>query len=377
MPSDPAASIPRRVERFRFFVFTCRSAKSDFRLPLVEALQERYETWYIWLKRRPVVAGPQHDSAPVEMALPQFLRFMAQFRRDEKINIYFNSTNTYFPGTVVCLRAIATAGVWCLDMHDDLRYHNAGIRRLREEGIIRILRACSDVIVHAAPTLTELFPRSRHLGNASHLRKLTHDPKGNTGILIIASFDERFDFGFVSQLAAYCPGMQFHLHGWTRPNDDVTAQQLRTLHENHANVHYHGPYETEDLPGILGSYRVSLAPYLSDSPITRYIDPLRYYHCLNAGLEVVSTDIPQASYMRQWIHVVHDVKQCAETLAAVQAGRLEKQSGYVPITWEQRVDRLVDIVSALPRTASLSGKPPQADAAEVAEAEAGSGSMSR
>ena len=53
MPSDA-----RPPERFRFFVFTCRDPKSDFRLPLVDALRHHYETYYIWLRRRPIVSGP-------------------------------------------------------------------------------------------------------------------------------------------------------------------------------------------------------------------------------------------------------------------------------------------------------------------------------
>lgn len=57
--------------------------------------------------------------------------------------------------------------------------------------------------------------------------------------------------------------------------------------------------------------------------------------------------------MGRWIHVVRDVQACAETLEAVQAGRLAKQPEYTPITWEQRVDRLAEILRALPRTRAL------------------------
>nr|WP_294520960.1 hypothetical protein [uncultured Rhodopila sp.] len=374
MPFDTNTDQPRRVEKFRFFVFTCRKAASDFRLPLAEALGRHYETYYIWLKRRPIVTGPGRGDAPVEMNLLRFLLFMLGFRPDDKVNIYFNSTNTYFPGIMLFLRCFTTAGVWCLDMHDDLRYHNTGLTRLREALVIRLLRACSDVIVNAAPMLAELFPRSRHLGNASHIRPLDHGAETKSGILVIASFDERFDVDFLSRLAALRPEMQFHLHGWTRPDDPVTAEKIRILKGRHANIHYHGAYTTEDLPAILGAYRVSLAPYLANTLITRYIDPLRYYHCLNAGLEVVSTDIPQARHMSRWIHVVRDEHECAATLAAVQAGTLAKQSGYTPITWEQRVDRLVEIVCALPRTKALGARRLRGRSVEMTAAEAGSGS---
>ena len=328
----------------RFFIFTCRDPASDFRLPLVEALRECYETYYIWLRRRPVVSGPRDSDPARDMSLGDFLRFIRRSRADGKRHFYFNSTNTYFPLMTLLLRLIAPEGVWCLDMHDDLRYHNKGLKRATEALIIRLLRICSDVTVHAAPTLVELFPRSRHLGNASHILPLPHDGAPPAAVLVIASFDARFDFDFLSDLASTCPDLDFHLHGWTRRDDPATQRALRELPVRHANVHYHGPYTTADLPAILCGYRVTVAPYRADSLLTRYIDPLRFYHCLNAGLEVISTDIPQARHMHDHIHVVQDPESCAQVLRAVFEGRLAKQPGYQPITWRQRAERLTEIL---------------------------------
>jgi hypothetical protein len=347
MPSDT---------RFRFFVLTCRAPESDFRRPLVEALRHRYETYYIWLRRRPVVSGPLTNNEPAEMSLPAFLRFVWRFRPDGSVNVWFNSTNTYFPGLSTLLRVIGGAGVWCLDMHDDLRYHNTGLARRREELIIILLRRLSHVTVHAAPTLRELFPDSHHIGNASNILQVPRKGASDDNVLIIASFDERFDFDFLSDVAQACPSMEFHLYGWTQRGDTATKAQITAADARHKNIRYRGPYKVADLPAILGAYRVSLAPYRTGMGLTRYIDPLRFYHCLNAGLEVVSTDIPQARHMRDWVHVVSDVTSCVETLRAIRSGTLAKQPAYSPVTWEQRVDRLVEIVSSVPRTAALLGK---------------------
>jgi hypothetical protein len=341
------------VPRFRFFVFTCRDAKSDFRLPLVDALRRHYETYYIWLRRRPVVSGPGVNDAPVEMSVPALLRFIRRFRGDDKVNIYFNSTNTYFPAMTLLLRQVARGGVWCFDMHDDLRYHNKGYKRWREGRIISMLCRLSDVVVHAAPTLRELFPNSRHLGNASNIGRLPATRPPNDDVLIIASFDERFDFDFLSNLANCCPGMQFQMHGWTRAGDVATMARIDAIIAGHGNIHYHGAYDMSELPGILRNYRISVAPYRANTPITRYIDPLRFYHCLNAGLEVVSTDIPQAQYLREWVHVVSNVAACAHALTEIQAGRWAKQPGYSPITWDQRADQLVEILRSVPRSIAL------------------------
>jgi hypothetical protein len=343
------------VPRFRFFVFTCRDPRTDFRLPLVDALRRHYETYYIWLRRRPVVSGPGINDAPVEMSIRTLLMFMRRFRADDKVNIYFNSTNTYFPGMSLLLRRVACTGVWCLDMHDDLRYHNKGFKRWREGRIVSMLCRLSDVVVHAAPMLQELFPNSRHLGNASNLAPLPITSRSD-GVLIVASFDERFDFDFLSDLATYCPTIQFHMHGWTRPDDSTTMARVKAVAARHDNIRYHGAYDMSELPGILGSYRISVAPYRVNTPITRYIDPLRFYHCLNAGLEVISTDIPQARYLDDWIHVVPNVAGCARALIEIQAGRSAKQPGYSPITWEQKADRLVEILRSEPRIIALEGR---------------------
>lgn len=342
-----------RSERFRFFVFTCRDPKSDFRLPLVDALRRDHETYYLWLRRRPVVSGPEPGSPYVEMSAAGLLRFMRRSKQDGAINVYVNSTNTYFPTMSALLRLISPPGVWCFDMHDDLRYHNTGLKRWREERIIAALCRMSDVIVHAAPTLKELFPNSVHLGNASNILQRPGARPSDKAVLIIASFDERFDFEFVSALAAACPETDFHLHGWTRPGDAATMAHVAALAGQHANVEYHGPYTMDELPRILECYRVSVAPYRANTLLTRYIDPLRFYHCLNAGLEVISTDIPQARFMKDWIHVVSSPGECADTLKAIQRGQLGKQCDYKPITWDQRADELTEIIKASPRAAAL------------------------
>jgi hypothetical protein len=333
-------------EQYRFFVLTCRDPKTDFRLPLVDALRRHYETYYIWLRRNPIVSGPGADDTPTQMSLLGLLRFMRRVPRDDRTNVYVNSTNTYFPTTITCLRALASPGVWCFDVHDDLRYHNTGLKRWRESQVIALQRRMSHLTLHAAPTLQELFPDSIHLGNASNILPVPAARSNRDDVLIIASFDERFDFDFVDELARMCPGLHFHLHGWTRPSDIATRTQIAALAARHANVRYHGGYTMADLPCILRRYRISVAPYRTDTELTRYIDPLRFYHCLNAGLEVVSTDIPQARFMARHLHVVSDVTACADTLAAIQTGELAKQPDYTPITWEQRADRLVEIIRA-------------------------------
>jgi hypothetical protein len=345
-------------QQFRFFVLTHRDPRYDFRRPLVEALRQRYDTYYVWLNQRPVISGPDQNDPPVEMSLTQLAGFFLRFRRKDKINIYFNSASTAWPFYLPFLRLIANTGVWCLDMHDDLRYHYAGLRRLQMNIAVMLARFFSDVTVHASPQLTELFPDSRHLGNASHILPLPREVSTDQKILILASFDERCDFVFLAKVAELCPTFQFHLYGWARPNDDLTREMLTAICDRHANIRYCGPFALDSLPTILSDFRICLAPYVTGSLMTRYIDPLRFYHCLNSGMEVVSTSIPQAEHMIDWIHIVRDPLECAETLKALLYGEIMKGHSYTPITWVQRVDRLVAILGTLPRTLAVGAKIP-------------------
>ena len=354
---DIATTESARGQRYRFFILTGRDPRTDFRRPLVEALRANFGTYYIWVKRYPVIAGPGADDSAVQVSAAGLANFMLRFRRDDRINIYINSTSTAFPFYTAFLRLLAPVGVWCFDLHDDLLYHYAGIRRLRAALGTQILRLASDVSVHASPILTELVPELVHLGNASHLGPLVRNG-GEDRVLVLASFDERFDAGFLDQVAARCPTMNFDLYGWTRDDDERTRSKIRDVCK-HANVAYCGPYALDDLPAILAAYRICFAPFAVGIRMTRYIDPLRFYHCLNSGMEVVSTAIPQAEHMRNWIHVAHDPVACAETLLALRAGKLAKLDAYAPITWQQKIDRLIEIVSGLPRTVRLAATLPR------------------
>ena len=44
----------------------------------------------------------------------------------------------------------------------------------------------------------------------------------------------------------------------------------------------------DDLPAILGQFRVGLLPYRVGHPMTDHVNPDKLHHYLNAGLEVVA-----------------------------------------------------------------------------------------
>lgn len=192
---------------FRFFIFTSRNPESDFRRPLFDALRKCTEVYYIWIRRRPIVFGPGHVSSGSETSLTGIIDLVVRHFDDDMINIYFDSTDTCFPGLMLFIRLVARRGVWCLDMHDDLRYYHRGLAQVRQNTVISLQCMYSHGVLCAAPMLSELFPQSHHLGNASHILPLAHENVDPRNVLILTSFDARFDFDFFAQLAVISPRM--------------------------------------------------------------------------------------------------------------------------------------------------------------------------
>jgi glycosyltransferase involved in cell wall biosynthesis len=351
------------TQRLRFFVLSSRDPRlGDFRTPFVEALRQQYETYYIKLGRHSSMSGP----VKIGMSLPQLLLFFWRLRRDDVLNVYFNSTDTSFPLLTGLLRLISPRGVWCFDMHDELRYDSTGLKRLHLSIALMIVRSVSDIILCSTPTLIELFPKGRHLGLASHVLPLPRNAERTNEVLVIASFDDRCDFSFLSKVAALCPETQFHLHGAVRSDRASTRQQLTATCNDHSNIHYHGAYTHADLPTLLQRYDVTLAPYRRDLPWVRYIDPERFYHCLNAGLEVISTDVPGARRMSRSLNIARDPSECAAILAALRSGNLAKRGEYSLITWEQRIKGLVEIIREHTKTGDKIAAPARNTVAEEA-----------
>ncbi|KAB0678872.1 glycosyltransferase family 1 protein [Aureimonas leprariae] len=344
-----ASAQPPVEGRWTVLLLTCREPKSDFRLPLAEELQKLgHDVTYVFLKRRPTVVRMAKPECARTFSLPAFLDYARrEFRGRERL-LVFNSTNLAFPGISRALRLLC-GGLWCLDMHDDLLYDREGLSRCKGKLALKLLVGGSDLIVHAAPTLKELFPTSQPLGNASPVRRIDRPQPDWGRVLILASLDARFDFPFVSATAAANLELAFDIYGRVSQDDTAVAAALTRLTKERSNVAYRGPYVNEDLPDILGAYPATLAPYVVGSRLTHTIDPLRYYHCLNSGMEVLSTPIPKALDFGEAIHIVRtpaEVGPAVRRLASDASARRNIPERWRAETWDIKAARLIEIVEA-------------------------------
>ena len=334
----------------RFLILTCRDPAIDFRLPLALELQRLgHETLYVWLRRRPIVMDLAQPDFSREMSFAAFVRFIWSSKRRSGGLVTLNSTNLAFPVSTLLLQVVI-GGVWCFDLHDDLLYDRRGLRRVKADWLQRALVRRSDFTIHAAPLLAELFPRSRHLGNASSMTRAAQSSTDFTDILILASLDERLDFDFLQNAARLNTHLRFTIHGHVATS--AAALQLRALAIACPNIRYAGGYDSASLPAIISAYAITFAPYVARSRSTRYIDPLRYYHCLNAGLEVVTTDIPRARQMADQVHIAASPEQFGPLIARLSTDGASRKN-MSPIrdddAWRGKASRFVALAREFDR----------------------------
>lgn len=321
-------------------MLTCRLKDSDFRYPLAcEFAALGHPVTHIFLNRRPVMTDVASGRTTM-LSLPALFRLFFGFRLRQLRPIVFNSTDLAFPLISIVLRMISGT-TWCLDIHDPLLYDSVGFDRWTKGLALSALLSNSDIVVHASPALGELYPGSIHIGNASSVEALPKVRCDESVVLILASLDDRFDFDLLDRVAGSLPERRFEIFGRIHRNKAAVEATLRQITQAHRNVSYMGPYSDTMLPQLLSRYVVTFAPYKVDRT-TALIDPLRFYHCTAANVGVVSTAIPQAVVLRDWIEVVgegDDVEGALRRAVINRRGPIR--------TWRQVAEQLQGVFERL------------------------------
>ena len=329
----------------RFFFLSVRDPKTDFRRDLVAALRQLgQQVTYVRLARNCFVEGPEigieETCSPIRVAW-WLLRACLSNRRV----VVFSTVNLGFPVFCTLLRIVSWRAAWCFDLHDDLLYDLSGFPRLIARAKLAWHQTLANFSVRASPMLRELHPRSLPLCNASLIERVSRTKLDCTKVLVLSNIDRRFDFDLVEKIAQSSPDTTFHLHGEVVREPLIKEAFGRLL--VYSNVMYHGAYANSDIGSILKCYDISLAPYRNDRS-TRYIDPLRYYHCLNGGLEIITIPIPRALDMRDRVHIISSAQEFPPLLNGLQSGAVNRRNGdgEKAITWTQRAGELLNILSS-------------------------------
>jgi hypothetical protein len=324
-----------------------RAYEQDFRKFLLEALRaEGCEAWHVKVGRRNVLTGSggseTFDGITGLLALIRRLRTIGG---REKI-VYVDTTGAIMPIRSMLFRLALRTGTWCFDVYDNLAYNYRGFRRLKTRLSIRALNRLSDITIVLSAETLRLFPRAYHLDNAWDMPRRDGDRSASRDIVVLSTIDERFDFAFVSEIARLSPERRIAIHGYVLHDDPAIAKRMADLCARHSNVSFKGRYRFEDVPEIVRPFDIGLTPYAADTPMTEFINPDKYYLFLQAGLEVISTDIPQARRMTDRIHIAATPADAVDSARRIEAEpAFRKNAGPAnDLTWTKRARDFIEIL---------------------------------
>lgn len=329
--------------RRQFYVFSVRSYERDFRQFLIAALRRQgHRVCHIHIGRSTRITDDGGTRSEFRGA-SGFLHLLRHLRANAKSvgdPVFIDSTGPYTPLRSLALRAALGSGLWCYDIFDNMSYDYRGFMRLRTALAILLLSRLSPVQLTLSGETLRLFPRAVHLDNAAHTGPIARTNPNDGDLVLLSSVDQRLDTEFMRRLAALAPDRRLFVYGRA-----ASAQRLDALLRDRPNIAYRGEFDYGDIDAILAPFAVALAPY-AINPLTEYINPDKYYYFLNSGMEVISTDIPQARRMRERIHIAlspTDVPAIMERLRA-EPGFRKNAAGPV-LGWDQRARELIDIIA--------------------------------
>jgi hypothetical protein len=333
-----------------FFFFSARLFETDFRRSLIKALKAKgHDVWHIRIGRTIVVTRSGGDGVEFYgiLGFYRLIRYLRAHIAGKVDCVFLDSTGACVAFRSVLLRA-AFRGLWCFDIYDDFLYDLSGLRRLERRLAIFALSSLSSIRIVLSQETLRLFPRAYHLDNAAHTRRIARDRSNLRDLVILFYIDNRFDFELVGDVAALIPQARLYLYGRIHPGDENLKRRMDKLCAEHDNLIYRGEYRFDDVDEIIAHFGIGFMPYVTNNVLTEFINPDKYYLFLNGGLEVISTDIPQANRLKERIHIVH-----SSTEVVAIATRLQSDSSYGKnketdqcFSWEQRADELMEIIQS-------------------------------
>jgi hypothetical protein len=335
-----------------FYFLSSRLFENDFRVPLIDALNSKgHQAWHARIGRRNILTPPNREKFEFN-GLLGFPRLVRQIRaavyRQTATVVFVDTTGAFLPIRSLILRAVLR-GLWCFDIFDNLLYDFRGFRRLKQRLGLALLVRLSPIKIALSRELLRLFPAAHHLDNAADLqRKEDTLPYNHTALVMLFAIDGRFDFTLVEDVATAAPQMKLYLYGRPANNDPAIKAKLDRLCKTWPNVIYRGQYRFNDVAKILAPFSVGFTPYTTDSSLTEFINPDKYYYYLSFGMEVISSDIPQARCMSNYIHIARSatevvtlVERIANDVAFRKNTTLKPSFG-----WHQRADEFIEIIAA-------------------------------
>jgi hypothetical protein len=335
-----------------FYFLSSRLFENDFRAPLIDALNFKgHQAWHARIGRRNIVTPPNRERIEFN-GLFGFPRLVRQIRaavyHQNATVVFVDTTGAFLPIRSLILRAFLR-GLWCFDIFDNLLYDFRGFRRLKQWLGLALLARLSPIKIVLSRELLRLFPDAYHLNNAADLQRKSDTLHNNyTALVMLFAIDGRFDFSLVEDVATAAPQMTLYLYGRLANNDLAIKAKLDRLCATWPNVIYRGQYRFNDVAEILAPFSVGFTPYATDSSLTEFINPDKYYFYLSCGMEVISSDIPQARCMSDSIHIARSATEVVALVERIANDvTFRKNTTLNPsFGWHQRANEFIEIIGA-------------------------------
>lgn len=334
-----------------FFLLSCRYYVLDWRLSLFQAL-DGAPYYHLRLGRQSILTDPRSGEIRTYSLTKLFalVKDVQAKTPDDKTPVYFVSTAAAVPSMVIVLRLLLRSGLWLFDVYDDYSlYWGPRFNRLKGHWVNWLFYRTMTATLIAPPNLREKFSDAYDLEVASDVPPLTLADRNFGNLIVTSNLDGRLDYAFVAGVARECPDGEIHIYG--RINNSARDKPaLDALLATAGNVKYCGTFPDQRLPQILSDYGVALAPFRTNVPYTYSTDPIRFYDYLNAGLEVISTDIPRARDRSNFIHIAARAEEAAAMWKRVRldpAERKAKRWNAAAHSWRFRAQQFIEIVSTL------------------------------
>lgn len=350
----------RNPREFVFFLLSCRLFGTDWRVPLFAALPDGLDYYHIRIGRRTVLTDPRSGEVRT-YGLGEFFSLVRDIRaktQSGETPVFFVSTAGAISSFVIALRLILQ-GVWIFDVYDDFsQYWGPRWGRVKGHFVNFAFYRLMSATIIAPPILESKFPRAHKLEFASDILPVQNASQNSSSLLITSNLDGRIDYEFIEGVALELAECEIHIYGRLN-NRDRDLPRLEMLLKAASNVKYCGEFAEGGLQEIVGRYGVALAPFRTNVPFTQATDPIRFYDYLNAGLEVISTDIPRARDRSNVIHVASDPSDASAIFKRILSDPQFRKANLwnqVENAWPHRANQFLGIVSRIVAADTISQK---------------------
>lgn len=328
---------------------SARAYEQDFRKFLLDALRaDGHEAWHVRVGRTNVLAGA--EGVEEFDGIAGLLRLIRRLRTiGARGNVvYLDTTGAIMPVRSLLFRLGLRAGTWCFDVYDNLVYNYRGARWLKTRFSIWLLSRLSSATILLSRESLRHFPSAHHLDNAWDISRHERNHEAGGDMVVLSAIDERFDFGFLEEVAKLLPDRQFVVYGYVLHDNPAVKQRMAGLCARQRNVSFKGRYAFGDIPDIVRPFGIGLTPYVVGAPLTEFINPDKYYLFLQAGMEVISTDIPQARRMADRVHIARKPEDVAEIARRIQNEPAQRKNAdaMTGFSWRDRAREFCEIVRA-------------------------------